>query len=231
MNANRPRSWMQFVNQFCNYYDLQKPTATRQIQHYLMREFGLEIENWQEVRSISEPDRHARLESSLSSIKSTQLQASNDAYVYELVTHRRATRGEEMRAPEYGYQTWWLSAGERSAVGAMSRVDGMSDPILMQPEFLTKYIQFAPSAEAARAELGEFLPSLLGIRLARRVAEDDFHNLVQTVVEAESLETGGRASKVANMIDRLKSASLDEFGVAFDSERESLSVDSYYRDA
>ena len=174
-NVDRPRSWMQFINQFCNYADLHQTTAARQIQHYLMGQFGLEFESWHEVRSVSEPDRHYRLAASLSGVKSTRLQAENDAYVYELVTHHRSTRREEERALEFGFQTWWLSAGERLAVAAMSRVDRASDPILMQPAFLTKFMQMAPSAEAAREELGEFLPSLLGIRLARRVADDDFH--------------------------------------------------------
>ena len=227
-NTNRPRSWMQFVNQFCNHNDLHKPTATRQIQHYLMSEFNLEVEAWHEVQALSDPNRHIRLVDSLSRIKATQLQANNDAYVYELVTSRRLMRSEETRSPEFGFQTWWLSAGERLAVTAMSGIDNSSDPILMQPAFLIKYIQFAPSAKTARDELGEFLPSLLGIRLARRVAENDFHNLVQTVVEAESLESGGRLSRMSHMVDRLKSASQDEYGVGFDVSHESLSIDTYY---
>ena len=228
-DPGRPRSWMQFVNQFCIYSDLHKQDATRQMRRYLVSQFGLEYESRNDVNSISDHTRHSSLKASLRDLKGSESQAATDAYVYELVMHRRATRNEGARSVEYGFQTWWLSSGERSAVRAMSRLDRHSDPVLMQPAFLSKYIQFAPSADQARQSLGEFVPSLLGIRLGRRVAEHDFHKLIETMEEAESLEPGGRAARMAELADRLKSVTHKEFGRDFDSTQESLSIDSHYR--
>lgn len=225
---NGPKSWEQYINQFCDYPNLYKPEGFRQLQIYLVNEFGLRFENMSAISAISDPERHNELQGALAGVKPTDFLASNDAYMYELVTHYRNSRPEERESSEYGHRTWWLSAGEGAAVRAMSQIDNLSERILMRPGFLSKYIQFAPSAADARRNLSDFLPSLLGIRLARRVTEEDYHKLIEMVQEAESLEGGRRAAQMADVADRLKSARNYEYQDRFDTNSEALSVDSFY---
>lgn len=221
----RPHSWEQFVSQFCDYRSLHTDRAIELLRDYFRSEFSLRFENWRRVREACDSTRHDKLKESLRSIKQTEIQASIDAYMFDLVVQARETREEEQRAVEFGYQTWWLSAGEGSAVRAMSRVDGTAERVLMRPGFLSKYIQFAPSAAEARQRLGDFLPSLLGIRLGRRLSEQDFERVMSAVRDAESYEAGGRAAKMSTFVDGLKSAQLEEYRPDFDTSAESLSYD------
>ena len=210
-----PRSWEEFMNQFCNYPDLHNKSAEVQLKRYLTTQFNLRFEDWEQIKSICTDRRHELLTSSIKNLKSSDFLAGNDAYMYQLVTYRRSHRSEERRMPEYGYQTWWLSSGEGAAVRAMARADHATHHILMRPGFLAKFIQLAPSASSARQSLSEFLPSLLGIKLARRVAEEDFHKLIDTVKEAESLEEGSISSKIADLNDQLKAIHYKEFDERF----------------
>lgn len=221
-----PKSWGEFVNQFCNYPDLHNQSAEIQLKRYLTTQFGLRFEDWEQIRSICTDERHELLTDSIKDLKSSGFLAGNDAYMYQLVTHRRSNRSEERKMSEYGFQTWWLSSGEGAAVRAMARADRATHNILMRPGFLAKFIQLAPSASVARQSLSEFLPSLLGIKLARRVAEEDFHKLIDTVKEAESLEEGSRSSKIADFNDQLKAVQYREFDERFkpDEAGEFLSI-------
>lgn len=223
-----PRSWEQFINQFCNYPDLHSRSAEIQLKRYLVNQFKLRFEEWEQIKSVCTDERNELLTGSIKSIKKySGFLARNDAYMYQLVTYRRSTRGEENKMSEFGYQTWWLSTGEGAAVREMAKIDRATHRILMRPGFLAKFIQLAPSASAARQSLSEFLPSLLGIKLARRVEEEDFHKLIDTVKEAESLEEGSRASKIADLNDKLKTVQYSEFDERFkpDEAGEFLSLD------
>lgn len=208
---NGPSSWEDFISQFCEYRDLHKDASLTQIRRYLMLEFGMNFENWERIQSASNPERHKRLLSSILPLKTSEFLASNDALVFELVTNRRTADGEISNAPEFGYQAWWLSAGEGAAVKAMSRVDRSDPQILMRPSYLAKTILLAPSAVQARQNMQEFLPSLLGMRLARRVTDSTFHRLVGRVNAAESLEPSRRGAKIADMVDQFKSVRVKEF--------------------
>ena len=213
----RPNDWHQFIGQFCDRRLLHTEAAVDNLRRYLMTEFSLRFENWRKVHEACDTDRHQELTESLASIKSTEIQASIDAYMFELVLQARANREEEQRSVEFGYQTWWLSAGEGQAVRAMSRVAETTERVLMRPGFLSKYIQLAPSAAQARQQLGSFLPSLLGIRLGRRVTEEGFGRLMNAVRDADAYESGGRAARLASLADEMKSAQYEEFRSHFDA--------------
>lgn len=223
----RPNSWDEFMNQFCNYHDLYGEHATVHLQRYLVHQFNLQFDNWPSIRQICDDARNVFLTNALLPLKGSDFLASNDAYVYQLVTHRRSLEGTAEHASEFGYQTWWLSSGEGAAVRAMARADNGTTRILMRPEFLEKFILLSPSAAQARQSMSDFLPSLLGIKIARRVAEDDYHKMMDSLKEAESLETGGRAAKIADVTDRLRAARHGELDEQFSSETsgDSLPVD------
>lgn len=224
-------SWEKFIGQFCDYSDLTasynsyyRQRAELQLQRYLTNQFGLKFEGWNQIKAVCDDERHRLLQSSIRAMKSSDKLASNDAYIYQLVTHYRSQQDEEMS--EYGFQTWWLSSGEGGAVRAMAQADQNVPQILMRPGYLAKFIQLAPSASDARRSLSEFLPSLLGIKLARRVTESDFHKMIRTVKEAESLEEGSLAAKLAYFNDKLKEVRYKELDDRFspDMANEFLSI-------
>ena len=215
-SERRPGSWQEFVNQFCTYSDLHRPEAAIQLQRYLQSEFKLHFEDWSTVKSLCDDEEHVLLRNVLTEMKESEFLARNDAYVFQLVSHCRIVEQEDARSSEYGYQTWWLSEGEGAAVRAMARVARTSNRILMHPGFLAKFIQLAPTAASARRSLADFLPSLLGIKLARRIAESDFRKLIDTVREAESLEPGRRAAQMADVMDQLRGVRHSEFSQDFD---------------
>ena len=222
-----PGSWSEFISQFCRYSDLHTENALVQLQRYLEHQFVFEFEDWQTIHDKCAYERHEFLASALRTVKTSEFLASNDAYIYQLVTHRRSWEGTADHSSEFGYQTWWLSGGEGAAVRAMAQADNGTRRILMRPGFLAKYILLAPSAAEARQSLADFLPSLLGIKIARRVEEDDFRKMVVTLREAEALEPGGRASRIADYTDRLRTATSFELGEQWPQEaaREFLHVD------
>ena len=211
----RPRSWESFIGQFCDYSDLNRPSGLTQLRRYLMSEFGMHFESWDHVKSVSHAQRHRRLTESISKLKRSSWLAHNDAYVYEMVTDRRAAGDEIPNALEYGYQTWWLSAGEGAAVKNMARVDKGEAQLLMRPSFLAKFIQLAPSTAEAREAMRDFLPSRSGIRIARRVSDDSYYQLMGTIEEAETLEDSRRAAKIGDLVDKLRNARKKEFDNMF----------------
>ena len=214
----RPSSWDEFINQFCNYSDLHDDRATVQLQRYLVNQFNLQFADWPSVRGACDDARHLFLTNALLPVKGSDFLASNDAYVYQLVAHSRAQESTAGHASEFGYQTWWLSGGEGAAVRAMARADNGTTRILMRPGFLEKFILLSPSAAQARQSMSDFLPSLLGIKIARRVAEEDYHRMLDSLREAEALEPGGRAAKLADFNDRLRAARHHEFDEQFSPE-------------
>ncbi|MYA73390.1 MAG: hypothetical protein F4Y27_01745 [Acidimicrobiaceae bacterium] len=223
----RPKSWDEFVNQFCTYQNLHHENATIQLQRYLTSQFSLQFTDWPAILDVCDEARNMFLKNALMPLKGSDFLASNDAYIYQLVTHRRSLEGTADDASEFGYQTWWLSSGEGAAVRAMAHADHGTTRILMRPEFLEKFILLSPSAAQARQSMSDFLPSLLGIKIARRVAEDDYHKMMDSLKEAESLETGGRAAKIADFTDRLRTARHGELDEQFSPETsgDSLPVD------
>ena len=225
-----PYSWEEFVGRFCDYPILHKADARRQLQTYLLYEFNLRFENWTDVRQISSRRRHLKLTKAVKDLKHNELIAKTDAYMYEIVTSRRLTRKEEKHNLEFGHQTWWLSGGEDAAVGAMAMVEKSSPNILMRPGFLAKFIHLAPSALDARTHLSEFLPSLLGIRIARRITEEDFHKLMRAVKKAESMQDARKAARIQYLIDVLKSTGRKDFDERFalDTTRDFVPIDNLY---
>lgn len=223
----RPKSWDEFMNQFCTYKNLHNEDATVELQRYLTSQFSLRFANWLSIREVCDEAHNIFLANALMPLKGSDFLASNDAYLYQLVTHRRSLEGTAAHASEFGYQTWWLSSGEGAAVRAMALADSGTKRILMRPEFLEKFILLSPSAAQARQSMADFLPSLLGIKIARRVAKDDYHKMMDSLKEAESLETGGRAARMADFVDRLRTARHGELDEQFPTETsgDSLPVD------
>ncbi len=225
-----PYSWEEFIGQFCDYPIQHRTDVLRQLQTYLCHEFELEFENWTDVHRACGRQRHMKLTRAARELKQNEMIAKTDAYMYGIVTSRRLTREEERHNLEFGSRTWWLSGGEDAVVRAMATVDNAPSNILMRPGFLAKFIQLAPSALEARDHLRDFLPSLLGIRMARRVTEEDFNKLIKAVQKAEAMPASRRTARIGYLIDVLKTTSRKEVDETFhlDTTRDFVPIDNLY---
>ena len=74
----------------------------------------------------------------------------------------------------------------------------------MRPEFLLNFVSLAPSAEKARRAFEQIFPTLLGIRLARRMDVSAFAKVMEKVDEASSLDEDRRGAAIAAIVDKLK---------------------------
>lgn len=90
---------------------------------------------------------------------------------------------------------------------------------IMRPEFLLNFISLSPSAADARATFSSVFPTLLGVRLARRMREGAFRRLMSKVEEAGELEGGRRRAKLAHMADTLKGDMHRQYDVNFKADR------------
>jgi hypothetical protein len=72
----------------------------------------------------------------------------------------------------------------------------------------------APSTQEARATLGHVFPSLLGIRLSRRMNEDAFHAIMAKVRTAEDWDDARRTAAIASLVDQLKA----DFNKRYDTQ-------------
>lgn len=73
---------------------------------------------------------------------------------------------------------------------------------IMRPEFM---LNLAPSAAEVKRTFRAVFPSLLGLRLGRRVPSQQIRDVLQKVSEAQELDDGRRQAKVSDISDQLKS--------------------------
>jgi hypothetical protein len=74
----------------------------------------------------------------------------------------------------------------------------------MRADFLLNFMTLAPTAQETRATLGHVFPSLLGIKLSRRMNEDVFHEIIKKVKAAQEMDDGRRTAAIAHLVDQLK---------------------------
>jgi hypothetical protein len=216
LGRRQPSNWSAFINQFCDYSGLHKVAAFNQVRQYLQMTFRLEFESTADLRTQVSGERVADLAERLRSAKSIQRLAENDALLALAVYGRRQARREEAKISEFGFETWWLTNETAILKHTGELVKENRDArYMMRPDFLLNFLTLAPSARQARAAFANVFPSLLGIKLARRMDEGAFHKIMQRVAEAESLDDARRAAKIASLSDRLKSDFRKQYATTF----------------
>jgi hypothetical protein len=146
--------------------------------------------------------------------------ARNDATLALGVYARRKAKQESNARGEFGYRTWWLTR-EAAIITPAGKLIAEHDGsrFMMRPEFLLNFIALAPSAKSVRDTYASVFPTMQGIRLANRMADKPFLELMRQVDDAMELEEGRREAEVARLADKL----MGDFGRKY---RISLSADS-----
>ena len=127
---------------------------------------------------------------------------------------RREKNGEMAKPTEFGFRTWWLT-GETSILRHTAKlVASHGSRYMMRPEFALNFIAMSPKYAEVRRAYENIFPSLLGVRLANRVKEEVYRDMMTKVREASLLEPGRVESVIATLSDQLKSDFVRVYPVA-----------------
>lgn len=224
LGPRQPRNWPGFVQQFCTHLTLHKPEAFDDLRQYLQVTFGFTYETTADLESLVDLGQVAGLAEQLAPIKKDPKLARNDALLALAVYGRRRRRGETSRITEFGWATWWLT-GE-TAIVKLTRdiVRENRGRYIMRPDFLLNFLTLAPSALAARQAFATVFPSMLGIRLARRMPAAAFDKIMDKMTEAEGLDDARRTVEIGKLTNRLKSDFTHQY-IAAGSARHVAAVD------
>jgi hypothetical protein len=203
--GRRPGSWPAFVSQFLPYADLHRTAAYDHLRRYLQATFTMDVESTGTLLSLVDAKEVDELASTLADSKPNGQLAFNDALMALAVYGRRRSRREQSRITEFGYETWWLTAEARILRHTRNLVkEHRGAPYIMRADFLLNFMTLAPTAQETRATLGHVFPSLLGIKLSRRMNEDVFHEIIKKVKAAQEMDDARRTAAVAHLVDQLK---------------------------
>jgi hypothetical protein len=205
LGSRQPRNWPGFVQQFCTHSTLHRPEAFDDIRQYLQITFGFTYESTADLENLVDLGQVAALAEQLGPTKKDPKLARNDALLALAVYGRRRRGGETSRVTEFGWGTWWLT-GE-TAIVKLTRdiVRENSGRYIMRPAFLLNFLTLAPSALTARQAFATVFPSMLGIKLARRMPAQTFDAIMDKMAEAEELDDARRTVEIGKLANRLKS--------------------------
>lgn len=224
LGSRQPRNWPGFVQQFCTYLTLHRPGAYDDLRQYLQITFGFAFESTADLEALVDLDQVGALAEQLAPVKKDPCLARNDALLALAVYGRRRRRGETSRVTEFGWGTWWLT-GE-TAIVKLTReiVRNNKGRYIMRPDFLLNFLTLAPSARTARKAFATVFPSMLGIRLARRMPTAAFDKIMDKMAEAEGLDDARRTVEISKLTNRLKSDFTHQY-IATGSGRQPALVD------
>ncbi|MFJ2209031.1 hypothetical protein P8A21_20535 [Streptomyces poriferorum] len=205
LGGRRPKSWPAFVKNFCTYADLHKHYAFDDVRRYLQAKFSFSFESAEDLESVVDPVQLDSLAGALEEAKRDYNLARNDALLALAVYGHRKRRKETSSVSEFGYATWWLTSETKILKHTREVVKEHRARYVMRPDFLLNFLTLAPSAATARKTFASVFPSLLGIKLARRMNVDTFDDIMDSVAEAADLDEARRAAVIAKSLDKLKS--------------------------
>lgn len=214
-----PTSWQKFVNSFCDHSTLYRPTGQTQLKNYLLAEFGLEFLGRDALSEGIDEAECKELVEKLVEIKHTRQLAENDALLATAVYRMRSAAKEDATVSEFGYRTWWLT-GERGVVQrSRTLIDKKGAGYAMRPEFLLNFMALAPNLAEVRETYKAVFPTLMGIKLARRMDENVFHKMLERVKDANELEPGRRQAVISELSDKLKADYRKRYALTLGAEQ------------
>jgi hypothetical protein len=211
LGIRRPRSWQGYVQQFCDYEDLNSEAVYEDLRKYLCGAFNMVYRSTDDLAQHYDEEEVDRVASALAPYKKNEDLARNDAILASAVYGRRIQRKETHAATEFGLSTWWLT-GETSILRhTRDLVSKHGSRYVMRPDFLLNFLTLAPAAADVRTTYRNVFPSLLGVSLGRRMEGSAFQEVMNQVAEAECLDDARRSARIAKIVDKLKSHVTKQF--------------------
>jgi hypothetical protein len=204
-----PSSWESYIQQFCTFSQIGRREGIEELRRYLQSTFRMVYETRKDIEGLvvdaeSQADLK-RITESLKEHKAIEELARNDALLTLAVYQRRLAKGEHSKATEFGYRTWWLTNETSILRSTRDIVTQRGSRYMMRPEFVLNFIALAPKLADVRKAYENVFPSLLGVRLANRVKEEVFRDMMHKIKDANELEPGRREALIAKYSDQLKS--------------------------
>jgi len=213
-----PRNWRDYINQFCDYGHVRSREGKEQIRRYLIAQFEMSYETRETLASLCDSGEVDSLALSLKAEKKDERLAENDALLTLAIYGRRKSQQEHSSVSEFGYKTWWLTAEARILRHTDHLVKGYGARYMMRPEFLLNFITLAPSVSEVRRAYRETFPSVLGLRLSRRIESSELKKVLRKVAQATELDPGRREATISQLSDKLKGDFLRPYAVRFKSK-------------
>jgi hypothetical protein len=202
-----PKSWESYVGHLCDYRTLGMPDAFDAIRRYLIAQFGMDYVGEGDLERLVRREELEKLTEALTGPKGGRTQlARNDALLALAVYGRRSIEGESSATSVFGYRTWWLT----DEVVILSHTKSIVEKrhgarYMMRPDFLLNFIALSPSTAEVRAIYRRVFPSLIGIRMARRLDQSAFQKKLIALKDGwDGWDEGRRAGAIANLSDQLK---------------------------
>jgi hypothetical protein len=214
----RPKSWSSFIEQFCTYDKLHRPSGRESLRNYITSKFGCRYEPREETERGIDKDLSNRLTADLVKLRAyrdgREMLARNDVLQVLRVYEKRRELGENTKSNPFGYRTWWMT--QETTVRKVTRdlVQSRGTPYIIRPEFLLNFIALNPNVEDVRRSFADIFPSLLGVRLANRMKPATFKDLIGRMREAYELDEARAHAKLPELVDELKA----EFAKDYDYE-------------
>lgn len=214
LGEKRPRNWQGFVNKFCDHSDLHRDAAFEDLRRYLCVAFNMQYRSSEDLAAYFDQSEVERVTEALAPYKKKDVLAEHDAILASTVYGRRVKRRESSSTSEFGLSTWWLT-GETSILRyTRDLVRKHHAQYMMRPDFLLNFLTLAPKAHEVRSTFKHVFPGLLGVSLGRRMDVEAFHEVMQQVAEAESLDDARRSAQMAKVVDKLKGDASKRFYLA-----------------
>lgn len=203
-----PTTWERYIQQFCTPSLVGRRAGMEELRRYLQSTFKMTYETRKDIENLvadseSQADL-AKITANLKGHKAADELARNDALLTLAVYRRRHANGEYSKATEFGYRTWWLTTETSILRYTKDIVSQRGSRYMMRPEFLLNFVALAPKLADVRRAYESVFPSLLGVRLANRVKEDVFRDMMTKIKAAQELEPGRREALIAQYSDQLK---------------------------
>jgi hypothetical protein len=207
-------NWPAFVGQFTTAQYLHKISGRDELRGYFERQLGMVYRSHADLDKYVTPDEVDRLAEAMKDTKSTEQLERNDALMVSAVYGRRRVRRETAAASEFGLNTWWLT-DERTILSRTRDLikEHHGERYMMRPDFLLNFLGLSPKVSEVRKSFSSVFPSLLGLRLSKRMDEDEFAKLMAKVNEAQGLEPGRLEAAMGAAVDQPKGDFLKKYSL------------------
>ncbi|WP_435656932.1 hypothetical protein [Brucella pituitosa] len=215
---NKPNGWKSYVKQFCDYDTLNKTEQSReQIKHFLIEKFGFDYLDDEDLKSLTNDDEVRELAEKFRSFKTDDALALNDAQLVYSVYGKRRELKESHKPNPYGYRCWWLTHESRIKQATGRIVHRMGARYIIRPEFILNFVALSPRLEEVRKSYNTVFPTLLGVRLANRMREDIFHDVMDKAKEYLHIDDARVKVMLATMSNSLKGDNNKHYDVGLSS--------------
>jgi hypothetical protein len=210
-----PRSWEAYLRQVASPEDIRAGRGEDAIASYLRNQFGFDYVPERDLVGMTDENEVAQLAAEfVQKVNKSATLAKHDALMATAIYADRRRQHEHPGNSPFGFATWWLTdeAAILKATGGLVQANG-GHRFLMRPDFVLNFLALAPTAHDVRQTYRSVFPTLLGIRLSRRMGAAAFHEAMKPLDEWDNLEDGRKGALVEELANKLKADMMKQYAI------------------